>query len=88
MGNGGCRESALSLMRMHERRGGRSSTYNRSRTTPYTLNTILPNYPDESRPPWPLVLCDPLKHSNVCFSRLTLSKVGTLSKVVFYATTM
>ena len=67
MGCGGRRESVLGLMRMHKRRGGRSSTYNRSRTNPYTLNTTLPNYSDESRPPQPLVPCVPLKYSHALF---------------------
>ena len=82
MGYWGPTESVLSLMRMPKRRGGRSSTYNRGRTSPTPIQTVRANLP------WSLVPFVPLKHSHVCFSRLAPSKVGTLSEVVSYATTM
>ena len=78
VGYGGPTESVLSLMRMPER----SRTYNRGRISPTPIQTIRGNLP------WSLVPFVPLKHSHVCFSRLALSKVGTLSEVVSYAMTM
>ena len=61
MGYEGPTESVLSLMRMHKRRGGRSSAYNRGRTSPTPIQTVRVNLP------WPLVPYVPFKHSHMLF---------------------